>query len=134
MNFRSPIQVPGVTVLAEQGLKVCVSISTGIVRVRPKLPGQMPAQASLSLQMLKRRKLYVRSSRIGDRISPFGLTGSKKLQDVFVDGKVPREVRNAIPLLECGREIIWVPGYRIARGWEVKSESYPALQVLVERL
>lgn len=133
-SFRVLIRIPGVTVLAEQGLKVGVGISTGIVRARPKLPGQMPAQASLSLQMLKRRKLYVRSWRPGDRISPFGLTGSKKLQDVFVDGKVPREMRDAIPILECGREIIWVPGYRIARGWEVKSENQPALQVLVERL
>lgn len=133
-SFRALVRVPGETVLAEQGLRIVVTVAPGIVRVRPKCPGRLPARSSLNLRGLKRRRLYVRSWWPGDRINPFGLAGSKKIQDVFVDGKVPRDERGTIPVFECGGQVVWLPGYRIARGWEVESEGAPALQILVEKL
>jgi len=38
----------------------------------------------------------------------------KKLQDFFVDQKVPRQKRPAVPLLVSGRDIIWVCGMRLS--------------------
>ncbi|MEO6457875.1 MAG: hypoxanthine phosphoribosyltransferase [Chloroflexia bacterium] len=54
----------------------------------------------------------IRTRKPGDRIAPFGLSGSKSLQDLFVDAKIPREVRDRIPLLAFGdsSDILWVPG------------------------
>jgi len=58
--------------------------------------------------------LYVRNRRPGDRFQPLGLGGTKKLQDLFVDEKIPREERDEIPLL-CDREgILWVVGWRLS--------------------
>ena len=54
-------------------------------------------------------------------MAPLGLQGTKKLQDIFTDAKVPREQRRQIPVVECRGEIVWLPGYRVARGWEVPS-------------
>jgi tRNA(Ile)-lysidine synthase len=36
----------------------------------------------------------------------------KKLQDFFVDCKVPRRIRDGIPLVVVPEGIVWVAGYR----------------------
>ncbi len=51
-----------------------------------------------------------RNRRPGDRIAlPRG--GHKKLQDYWIDKKVPREKRDALPLLAVGSRVLWIPGY-----------------------
>ena len=59
--------------------------------------------------------LLVRSFRHGDRIRPLGMHGSRKVQDVFVDRKVPRERRTAWPIVEGAGEILWIPGVSRSR-------------------
>ena len=59
--------------------------------------------------------IAVRSFRLGDRISPLGMIGSRKIQDVFTDRKLPRERRKSWPLVVAiNGEILWIPG--MARG------------------
>ena len=41
---------------------------------------------------------------------PVGGRGSRKLQDIFVDARVPREDRDAWPLVFAGERLAWVPG------------------------
>jgi tRNA(Ile)-lysidine synthase len=57
--------------------------------------------------------LEVRARRAGDRMRPAGLGGTKTLQDLFVDRKVPRARRAAWPVVTCGGEIAWVPGIAV---------------------
>jgi tRNA(Ile)-lysidine synthase len=57
--------------------------------------------------------LTIRAWRHGDRMRPAGVDGTKTLQDVFTDNKVPREERPLIPVVECGGEIVWVAGLAI---------------------
>ena len=52
----------------------------------------------------------VRAWREGDRMRPLGLGGTKSLQDLFTDRKVPRELRRTLPLVEAHGEIVWVAG------------------------
>lgn len=57
--------------------------------------------------------LYLRNRRPGDRFCPAGMDGrSKKLQDYFVDEKVPRMRRNAAPLLATEQDVVWIVGMR----------------------
>ena len=60
--------------------------------------------------------LHVRGWRAGDRLAG----RSKKLQDVFVDAKVPRSQREAWPLVVRGDEVVAVPGIVEAEGVEVE--------------
>lgn len=60
------------------------------------------------------RRLLVRGRRPGDCFHPLGMTGSKKLQDFMVDAKVPRDMRDRVPLVLSEEGIAWVVGYRIA--------------------
>ncbi|TAN38439.1 MAG: tRNA lysidine(34) synthetase TilS [Verrucomicrobia bacterium] len=91
----------------------------GVVKEKPTQPGQLPSHATLSAARVGKSPLVVRVARPGDRLAPFGLNGTKKLQDIFTDAKVPRDQRDQIPVVECRGEIVWLPGYRVARGWEV---------------
>jgi tRNA(Ile)-lysidine synthase len=56
--------------------------------------------------------LKVRSWRPGDRLAG----RRKKVQDVFVDAKIPRSEREAWPLVVRGREVVAVPGLVEAPG------------------
>ena len=54
--------------------------------------------------------LTVRAWRDGDRIRPTGLGGTKTLQDLFTDRKVPRALRHSLPIVESREGIVWVAG------------------------
>src|SRR3954451_10023777 len=56
--------------------------------------------------------LKVRGWRPGDRLAG----RRKKIQDVFVDAKIPRSEREAWPLVVRGREVVAVPGIVEAEG------------------
>jgi tRNA(Ile)-lysidine synthase len=55
----------------------------------------------------------VRAWREGDRMRPAGLGGSKSLQDLFTDRKVPRALRRTLPVVEAGGKIVWVAGVAV---------------------
>ena len=78
--------------------------------------------------------LAVRGRRPGDRFQPLGMSGTKSLQDLFVDCRVPRERRDRVPLLISPKGIAWVVGVRIAEWARVSPESSSALEVRFERL
>ncbi len=58
--------------------------------------------------------LEVRAWRPGDRMRPLGLGGTRTLQDLFTDRKVPRARRARWPVVTCAGEIAWIP--RVATG------------------
>ena len=63
------------------------------------------------------RSPLVRCWREGDRIRPPGLGGSKSLQDLFTDRKVPRALRHVLPVVEADGEIAWVAGVAVGEGF-----------------
>jgi len=71
----------------------------------------MPARLSEALFDADRldQRLVVRNFVRGDRIRPLGMEGERKLTDVFIDKKLPRERRANWPLVVSGDEIIWIP-------------------------
>lgn len=131
-KFRCEVKIPGRTLVDDGRLEIGTSVTGGLVRDKLVHIGQVPARATLNFATLGKRRLIVRSWQQGDRMSPFGMTGSKKLQDIFIDEKVPVEERDHIPIFECDGEIVWIPGYRVARGWEVPTPSVPSLQVCIK--
>ena len=68
--------------------------------------------------------LVVRHWRAGDRIQPFGMRGHRKLQDVFVDRKVPRDERPLVPLV-CAHDgtVLWVAGHVLSERARVTGRS-----------
>lgn len=130
--FRAALSVPGETMLPGPGLRVVTWSESRLHKDAASRAGTLPAQASIEASAIGRRRIYVRSWRPGDRMRPLGGGGSRKLQDIFVDQKVERERRADLPIIECGGDVIWIPGYRVAEGWQVQSLDRAPLQIMVE--
>ena len=62
----------------------------------------------------------VRSRQPGDRIQPLGCSYSRRLKDVLIDRRVPREDRDALPLLVIDGAIAWVPGVTIGEPFRLR--------------
>lgn len=59
----------------------------------------------------------------GDRIQPLGFAHAKKLQDVLVDARVPRLVRDTLPIVRDATGIVWIPGVTVAETKRVTPSS-----------
>lgn len=75
------------------------------------------------------RRLCVRSRRPGDRISPLGMTGSRKVQDVMVDDKIPAAERDGVPLVVSENGVVWVVGHRMAHWARVREDTEQVLRL-----
>lgn len=54
--------------------------------------------------------LWVRNFIRGDRVTPLGMVGVRKVKDVFIDRKLPRASRARFPIVTIGGEVAWLPG------------------------
>ncbi len=50
--------------------------------------------------------IILRYRKDGDRFMPLGMTGNKKIKDLFMDLKIPKSKRNEIPLICFGNDIV----------------------------
>jgi tRNA(Ile)-lysidine synthase len=76
--------------------------------------------------------LSVRNRRPGDKFSPEGFGGRKKLQDFLVDRKVARQLRDLVPLVVDDMDrIVWVAGHAMDEQFRVTD---PAQAVIILRL
>ncbi|EMT38946.1 tRNA(Ile)-lysidine synthase [Thermoanaerobacter thermohydrosulfuricus] len=73
--------------------------------------------------------VVVRNRQAGDIFSPLNLGGSKKLKEFFIDEKIPREIRDSIPLLAIDNEIVWVVGYRMSDKFKVDENTKNVLVI-----
>lgn len=71
----------------------------------------------------------VRTFRPGDRITPFGMKGRKKVKDIFIDRKIPLSERTLIPLLFCGTDLIWIAGVCASELCRIDSPSAATVRV-----
>lgn len=82
--------------------------------------------------------LFVRGKISGDRFNPFGLKGTKKLQDYFTDKKIPQHKRSEIPIITTGKGKIVAVGdmtiddnYKISESNNKKGNEY--LEILIKK-
>ena len=75
-------------------------------------------------------RLSIRSWQPGDRYVPLGAAVSTKLQDQFVNRRIPRQLRQRLPVV-CGADaaILWVPGLPPAQGARIADGTLMAVQL-----
>ncbi|MFC1467609.1 tRNA lysidine(34) synthetase TilS [Verrucomicrobiota bacterium] len=128
-SFEATLEASGVTWVPRCRLEVKVEAGRGIVQDVASRIGEFPSTAAIDLEKVGERTLIVRSIRDGDRMRPLGMSGSRKLQDILVDEKVPRDLRRELPVVECEGEIVWFPGYRISEDWKVRNRIAASLHL-----
>jgi tRNA(Ile)-lysidine synthase len=58
---------------------------------------------------------------------PSGLGGTKTLQDLFTDRKVPRALRHTLPVVVARDEIVWVAGVAVDERFAAKEDDPDAV-------
>jgi tRNA(Ile)-lysidine synthase len=71
----------------------------------------------------------LRTFQPGDRFHPFGMGGTRKVKDFFIDRKIPLLLRRRLPLLFSGEELIWVCGLRVSESGRVQSGTQEVAEV-----
>jgi tRNA(Ile)-lysidine synthase len=118
-------------------LRVPGSCRFGRWEVRAELRGAPvaangPERAILDPGAL-RGDVLVRAWREGDRIRPLGMAGTKTLQDLFTDRKIPRSLRRTLPVVTSHDRVAWVAGVAVSEEFRLTGETGGAV-ILSARL
>jgi tRNA(Ile)-lysidine synthase len=80
------------------------------------------------------RRLVIRHWKPGDRFMPIGFPSTAKLQDLFVNWKIPLERRRQLWVAESeSGEIFWVEGLRIGEKFKITSKTRRVLKWEINR-
>jgi tRNA(Ile)-lysidine synthase len=111
-SYEYVLTLPGSVDVPEAGVTIAATTVPGTDTAR--VPSSHPDVAVVQAGSIA-APFAVRSRRPGDRLRPLGAPGRRKLQDVFVDRKVPRRERDRVPIVvdRAGR-IVWVAGLTVA--------------------
>lgn len=74
----------------------------------------------------------IRNRKNGDRIQPFGMKGTKKLKDYFIDNKIDISTRNKIPLIVYNNEVVWIAGMCLNDKYKVDKNTKKILKFEVK--
>ena len=125
--FDCPLQVPGVTRVSEVGLMIECSMTE-----HPKAEPLPKNEALIDTSSIV-GPLRVRNVLPGDRIIPLGMAGGKKLQDIFVDKKIPKRERARAAVVCDDEKILWVVGVVTSERAKVTQDTVEAIRLTAER-
>ena len=78
--------------------------------------------------------LKLRNRKNGDTIEVLNLNGKKKVNDIFIDSKVPSNKRDIYPLLvDSNDNILWIPGIKKSKFAKAKNEKYDIILCCKEK-
>ena len=103
--------------------------------VTDKVPEKIPEKAYTKWVDYDKIKgvLCIRRRRSGDRIAINDRGGTKKLSDYMIDEKIPRYLRDEIPVIADEEKILWVVGKRLAADVKVTCETCRVLMIRLEK-
>ncbi|HKN47478.1 MAG TPA: tRNA lysidine(34) synthetase TilS [Candidatus Polarisedimenticolia bacterium] len=113
--------VPGEVPLPGFGVKLRATVVPRTT-AEPDLRSAGRDRAYLDADLLP-GPLLVRPRRAGDRFTPLGGPGSRKIKAFLIDRKVPVDERGRIPLVLSGERIAWVVGHEIDDRFKVTDRT-----------
>ncbi len=163
-SFEKTLQVPCDIFIPELGIHVEASwlprpralasaLSARLVCGAQKKPGKQPRPLSLGevWRRVKRGEtqsfeeffdasairgdaIVVRTRREGDAFQPFGMKGTRKVKELFIDEKVPGTLRNRVPIFCSAGDIVWIVGHRPDAKFSLRNSTRRVLRLLVKVL
>lgn len=120
VEFDRDIPGPGTYEIPKIGSRLRLSLISRNIHANFRKSGQYTAFFDMDKTGFP---LHVRNIRPGDRFTPLGMTGTRKLAEFFIDQKIPQEERIRCPLLLCQEKIIWVVGHRMDDSVKVSPDT-----------
>lgn len=93
-----------------------------------------PNKVLLNLKNVSNGSLLFRKRREDDEVFLSGMSGRKKLSRYMIDKKIPKFLRDSLPVLAEGNKIIWIPGYYIHRDYFVHSPEDDVVELVYQDL
>jgi tRNA(Ile)-lysidine synthase len=124
-----PLPIPGVCRVEALGVTI---VSDALPRRAATGPCPSGDVAWLDAESVG-QDVRVRTRRSGDRLQPLGSVYAKKLTDFLIDAKIPRDVRDRLPLVVARTGIAWVAGVRPAEWAKVTSATRAILRLQLLR-
>ncbi len=118
----------------EEALPIEGMCRLGMFRVESKVAdkrnGKSGVRSACVREDLAHDGLRARTRRAGDTIA-YGY-GHKKLSDALIDNRIPFCIRDHLPVLLCGGEVVWVPGLRVADRFAPDQTDKRVIQITVD--
>lgn len=110
------LPVPGNCRIPEAGARIRADVFPGPWQPRD---GEHRYRAYLDPSTLN-TPLTIRSRLAGDR---YGGGGHKKVKKMLIDGKIPLDERNSMPMVVSGGNVVWIPGFRPSKAYGARKSS-----------
>jgi tRNA(Ile)-lysidine synthase len=124
----------------EASLRVPGSVTAFGKRLRARILKNAPKKP-LQLYCTPKRQVFdadtlgpsviLRMRQPGDRFTPLGMTGTRKLKDYFVDRGLPMTDRNRALLVVSGERIAWVAGYAVSAEFAVTDQTRRYAEIVI---
>ncbi len=133
-QFEKVLQIPGDTEIQNEGIIVKTEILQfkSIKNCREFINCNEKAHTKfIDLDKLTSsgENILLRNRRDGDVFKPLKSNGTKKLKEYFIDNKVPRDIRDMIPLLALDKEVVWIVGNKISDNYKVTDNTRTVLKI-----
>jgi tRNA(Ile)-lysidine synthase len=74
--------------------------------------------------------LEIRNRKPGDRIEPLGVSGTKKIKDLFIDAKIPPSWREKAPIVtDASGKVVWIPFIRRSKHALIHDETKDVVEI-----
>lgn len=73
--------------------------------------------------------IVIRTREEGDYLCIDSDGNHKSIQDYFVDEKIPRHLRDEVPLVCDGNHVMWVVGYRVSEYYKISKDTTRVLEI-----
>ena len=129
-EFSVRLKVPGETLVPETGQRiVCRFVEDGTISAAEEIP-QKSYTKWFDYDIIK-YSLSARTRQGGDYLVINERGGRQKLKAFFVNEKIPREERDSMLLIADGDHIVWIPGRRMSRAYQVSSRTEKILEIKI---
>lgn len=129
IEYNYQLEIPGQVFIPQANLTISVSVLDELpTNIKPD-----SNTAHFDLDQIN-LPLTIRNFKPGDKMSLFGMSGHKKLHDIFIDEKIPNEKRGIIPILCDASQILWVPGIKRSNAAIVGENSNSVIKISISSL
>jgi tRNA(Ile)-lysidine synthase len=128
----TPIQIPGTTPVYPLGQLVCEIFDMQKFSLETYKKSKTKNEELFDMQSID-MPVTVRGRKAGDKISPLGTNGHKKLKDIFIDKKISVKERDAIPIVVMKNQPIWAIGICIDNKVKVTTNTRKLLKLTFYR-
>ncbi|AUG56238.1 tRNA lysidine(34) synthetase TilS [Acetivibrio saccincola] len=126
--YNVKLNIPGDTLVQEDKFILRASIINGLNTADYKKNQKTSKVQYFDYDKLK-GGINIRKREGGDIIKPVNSNGTKKLKKYFIDEKIPIDIRNHIPLVAKGKEIVWIIGYVISDKFKITKDTQKILKL-----